>query len=83
VDPRLIQVGQDIFRGIVVCATGIRNKVLCCPGCYHIHTQLAHKREVFGMVKSMGGSHSTDFTDLTTHLIAEETGSEKYRVGWI
>lgn len=36
------------------------------------------QREIFKIVKAMGGTHSTDFTDLTTHLIAEETGSEKY-----
>jgi hypothetical protein len=39
VDPRLMQVGRDIFRGIVVCATGIRNKVMGFFGCEHGRTQ--------------------------------------------
>lgn len=28
----------------------------------------------------MGGTHSTDFTDMTTHLLAEAPGSQKYKV---
>jgi hypothetical protein len=78
-----MQVGRDIFRGVVICATGIRNKARDFLDCEHRCTQPPYQREVFGMVRSMGGGHTTDFTDLTTHLIAEETGSEKYRVCYI
>ncbi|CAG8611643.1 12618_t:CDS:2, partial [Acaulospora colombiana] len=56
-------VSRAIFKGVVLSATGIKNK-----------------RELFELVRRMGGTHSNDFTDATTHLIADGPGSQKYKV---
>ncbi|KAG8820468.1 hypothetical protein FRC19_008862, partial [Serendipita sp. 401] len=62
VESLALQVDRAVFRGVMVCASGVKDK-----------------RDIFELVRRMGGSHTTDFTDLTTHLIASEPGSEKYR----
>ncbi|PVG04108.1 hypothetical protein CPB86DRAFT_778348 [Serendipita vermifera] len=42
-------------------------------------TGIKTKRELFELVRRMGGTHSNDFTDATTHLIADGPGSQKYK----
>lgn len=68
------------LRGVVVCATGINDKVCLQP----LVSVTAHRpllqTTLFKQAIELGAQPLHDLTDRVTHLIALEPGSEKYKV---
>lgn len=68
------------FQDLLLCATGIQNKVRLLQCCLSKSCQTAITQvELFKKALELGASSASNFTDMVTHLIAEEPGTAKYK----
>lgn len=72
------------FKGVVLCATGIQDKVCCvlpsAPAGRADRRCLARQTSLFKQALELGAMPLPDLTDKVTHLLATECGSAKYKV---
>ena len=70
------------FRGVVLCATGISDKVSI--NCVNMLTtiQISEQMSLFKRAIELGAQPFNDLTDRVTHLLALEPGSAKYKVSF-
>jgi hypothetical protein len=63
---------RDVLRNDTRPFSGMQ---ICCTG-------VKDKIALFGKARELGATCSNDFTDLTTHLVADSPGSAKYLVSF-
>jgi DNA replication regulator DPB11 len=71
------------FKGIIVCATGLVDKVRLCCSCVTAvwaGADSSPQASLFKKAVEIGAKPLSDLTDKVTHLVAEEYGSAKYKV---
>jgi hypothetical protein len=69
------------FQGVTLALTGVRDKV-CVPPQWISKAQRfsGEQGELFRLATALGAAIDINLTTATTHLVAEDTTSAKYRV---
>jgi DNA replication regulator DPB11 len=68
------------FKGVVLCATGIQDKVCYYTGCISEILTVSFQPTLFKQALELGATSTSAFTSRVTHLLAADHGGAKYRV---